>query len=151
MTAGFNPIVLNRLDWCRYLMIVSLDDFKEDGGSILHRFGENLQQVAVLVIIDQNLQFLQDVHILCDFDGRVLQVLAQQVVVGIRNRQELATSRFQILDGCDDVASIKSDVLDSGTSVIVDVLLDLTLPQTGGRFVDRHLESIHNFTISFEV
>ena len=39
-------------------MIVTLDHFQEDGGSILHRFGEYLQQITVLIIVDQNPQFL---------------------------------------------------------------------------------------------
>ena len=40
-------------------MVVALDDLYEDGGSVLHGLGEDLQQVAVVVIVDQDLQLLQ--------------------------------------------------------------------------------------------
>ena len=40
-------------------MVVPLDDLYEDGGSVLHGLGEDLQQVAVVVIVDQDLQLLQ--------------------------------------------------------------------------------------------
>ncbi len=36
---------------------LALDDFIEQGGAILHRLGEDLQQVAVLVAIDQDAIF----------------------------------------------------------------------------------------------
>ena len=38
---------------------MSLDDLQEQRGSILHVLGEDLQQVSVVVIVDQDLQFLQ--------------------------------------------------------------------------------------------
>ena len=40
-------------------MVVPLDDLYEDGGSVLHGLGEDLQQVAVVVVVDQDLQLLQ--------------------------------------------------------------------------------------------
>ena len=40
-------------------MIVALDDLEKDCGAVLQRLGEDLQQVAVLVIIDENIQLLQ--------------------------------------------------------------------------------------------
>ena len=41
-----------------HLMIVALDNFQKYRRPILHRFGEYLQQVAILVVIHQDLQFL---------------------------------------------------------------------------------------------
>ena len=38
---------------------MSLDDLQEQRGSILHVLGEDLQQVAVVVIVNQDLQLLQ--------------------------------------------------------------------------------------------
>ena len=42
-----------------YCEVVSLDNFQEEGGSILHVFGEQLQQVAIVIEIHENVQFLQ--------------------------------------------------------------------------------------------
>ena len=45
------------------LVVVPLDDLDEDGGPVLHRLGEDLQQVAVVVIVDQDLEFLDRVNV----------------------------------------------------------------------------------------
>ena len=39
---------------------MSLDDLQEEGGSVLHVFGEDLEKVAILVIVDQDVQLLSD-------------------------------------------------------------------------------------------
>lgn len=41
-------------------MVVPLDDLQEDRGSVLNRFGEDLEQVAFLIKIHQDLQFLEE-------------------------------------------------------------------------------------------
>ena len=41
------------------LVVASLDDFNEDGWTILNRFGEYLQEVAVIIVVNQDLQLLQ--------------------------------------------------------------------------------------------
>lgn len=40
-------------------MIVPLNDLKEQSGSVLHDFGENLKQVTIVIVIDQNVKFLK--------------------------------------------------------------------------------------------
>ncbi len=40
-------------------MIVPLNDLQEQRWPILHRLAEDLQQVAVLVVVDENFQLLQ--------------------------------------------------------------------------------------------
>ncbi len=40
-------------------MIVTLNHFKEQSWTILHIFGEYLQEVAVVIEVHQNAQFLQ--------------------------------------------------------------------------------------------
>lgn len=45
-----------------HLVIVSLNDLQEQSGSILHRFRENLQQVAIVIVIHQNVKLLQFCH-----------------------------------------------------------------------------------------
>ena len=42
-----------------HIVIVSLDDLQEQRRSILHSLGEYLQQVAVVIIVNQDLQLLQ--------------------------------------------------------------------------------------------
>lgn len=41
-----------------YLVIVALDDFQEERGPILHGLGEDLQEVAFLVVVYQDFQLL---------------------------------------------------------------------------------------------
>ena len=45
------------------LVVVPLDDLDEDGGPVLHWLGEDLQQVAVVVIVDQDLELLDRVNV----------------------------------------------------------------------------------------
>lgn len=40
-------------------MIAALNDFQEEGGAILHVFGENLQKVAMVIIVNQDPQALK--------------------------------------------------------------------------------------------
>ena len=40
-------------------MVVPLDDLQEEGGAVLHGLGEDLQQVAVVVKVHQDLQTLE--------------------------------------------------------------------------------------------
>ena len=40
-------------------MVVSLDDLQEDGGAVLHEFGEDLQQVALIIVVNQDVQTLE--------------------------------------------------------------------------------------------
>lgn len=42
-----------------YKVVVPLDDLQEKGWSVLHRFGEDLEEVALVVEIHQDFQFLE--------------------------------------------------------------------------------------------
>ena len=42
-------------------MVVPLDNLKEEGGAILDGLGEDLEQVAIFIKVDENVQFL-DLH-----------------------------------------------------------------------------------------
>ena len=106
-------------------MVVPLDDLYEDGGSVLHGLGEDLQQVAVVVVVDENPQLLEGVDVLLDLDLGVLEPLAQLAVVGVGDVEELSASVPEVLDALDDVVRPQSDVLDTCGAVVVDVLLDL--------------------------
>ncbi len=41
-----------------YTMVVPFDHLKEESWTILHGFGEDLKQVAIVIKIHQNIQFL---------------------------------------------------------------------------------------------
>lgn len=45
------------------LMVSALDDFEEKGRPVLERLGEDLQQVALVVIVDEDLLTLKDINI----------------------------------------------------------------------------------------
>ena len=45
------------------LMVSALDDFEEKGGSVLKRLSEDLQQIALVIVVDENLLTLKDVDI----------------------------------------------------------------------------------------
>ena len=40
-------------------MVVSLDDLQEEGGAVLHGLGEDLQQVALVIVVHQDLKTLE--------------------------------------------------------------------------------------------
>lgn len=41
-----------------YLVVVALNDFQEERGPVLHGLGEDLQEVAFLVVVHQDFQLL---------------------------------------------------------------------------------------------
>ena len=51
------------------LMVVSLNDLEEDSWPILHGLREDLQKVPVVIIINQNLQFLQLCQVLLNLQS----------------------------------------------------------------------------------
>ena len=51
------------------LMVVSLNDLEEDSWTILHGLREDLQKVPIVIIINQNLQFLQLCQILLNLQS----------------------------------------------------------------------------------
>lgn len=122
------------------LMVASLNDFDEERGSVLERLREDLQEVALLVIVNQNVELPDVLEVLLNLRAHLLQVREQVVVVGVRNRQELAAARSHSLDRVQDVVCAQGNVLYTGASVEIDVLLNLRFSLTLGRFVDRHLD-----------
>ena len=51
------------------LMVVSLNDLEEDSWTILHGLREDLQKIAIVIIINQNLQFLQLCQVLLNLQS----------------------------------------------------------------------------------
>src|SRR3990170_6739987 len=64
---------------------VPLDDLEEEGRAVLHRLGEDLEQVALLVAVGLDAQLLEEVH----RDADVADAIRQAGVVLVRQTQEL--------------------------------------------------------------
>ncbi len=113
-----------------------LDELEEDGRAVLDRLGEDLQQVAVLVAVGEDLQLAQGV----DGDAGVAHPLPQRVVVGVRGVQEPDPGRAHGAHGPDDVVGVEGDVLHARAAVELQVLVDLGLLLGDGGLVDRELD-----------
>lgn len=123
-----------------YLVVVTLDDLKEESRTVLARLGEDLKQVALVVVVDQNVQLLQNIQIFLHVHWRALQLLAQGVVVGLGDLQELDTTRTQLSNSVDHIGGVQSNMLHTTASVIIHVFLDLALAFAIRGFVDGHLD-----------
>ncbi len=113
-----------------------LNDLEEQCRPILHRLGEDLQHVALVVAVDQDAQFGQFLHVLVD----LADALRQHLVIRLRHAQERHVVGPQRLDRLDDVAGRQGDVLHAGSVVEVQVLLDLRASFRLRRLVDRELD-----------
>src|SRR5579875_3025121 len=88
---------------------VPLDEFEEHGGPVADGLGEDLQQVAVLVAVDQDVPALEllDRHADLADAGAQLRV----VVVRVRRREELHATGAHLVGGAQDVVGGQRDVL----------------------------------------
>lgn len=127
---------------CTYVVVVALDHFDEHRGTILHVFGEYLQQVAILVVVDQDLQLLQNLQVLFDLHLAAGESQPQKVVVRVRHGEKLDAARAEALYGRNNVVGVEGDVLDAGAAVVLDIFGDLGLPLARGRLVDRYFNRL---------
>jgi len=119
----------------------SLDHFQEQGRPVLQRPRKDLQEVALLVIVDEDLVLLQDGDVLLDIETHLGGPFSDHIVVGVRDLiQELDSSCLHPLHCLDDVVSPHGDVLDSRTTIVLHILLDLTLPDAVSWLIDGHLD-----------
>ena len=114
---------------------VPLDDLEEHRRTVLDRLGEDLEQVAVLVAVDEDLQLAQGLHRHPGLAGP----LAEGLVVRVRGVEELDAGRAHVADGLHDVVGVQRDVLDAGTAVELQVLVDLGLLLGDRGLVEREL------------
>lgn len=123
------------------LMVSTLDDLKEEGGSVLKWLGEDLEQVALVIVVHEDFLPLQDVDILLYLNVNVLKACADVVIVGVGDLvQEEDTTVFHAGHCLDNVLRAHGDVLHTWASVVVTELLDLALTLAVCRLVDRHLD-----------
>ncbi len=77
------------------LVVVSLDYLEEKRGSVFDGFGENLKEVALVVVVYQNFKLLESVNIFCDLDAGVFEALSEAIVIGVGDGKELDSSLSQ--------------------------------------------------------
>src|SRR5439155_21370101 len=111
----------------------SFDDLEEHRRAVLDRLGEDLEQVALIVAVDEDSEPRQLALVLVDLPDTVFQHL----VVAVRDADELDTGVAKVGDGGADVARGEGDVLDAGPAVELQILLDLGFLFPGGGLVDR--------------
>src|SRR5215831_2132067 len=115
---------------------VPLDHLEEDRRPVLRGLREDLEQVAVLVAVGQDLQAVQVLVVLADLSDASFDLF----VVGVRGIEEAHAAVLERLDGADDVVALHRDVLHARPVVELEVLLDLALALALGRLVDRELD-----------
>ena len=115
----------------------ALDDFDEYRRAVHQRFGEELQQVALVVAVDQDSELAQRGEVFVNLAHAVKDL----VVVGIGNGQEVNTACTEFSDRFDDVVGSQGEVLHARPAIEVDVLFDLGLFAALGGFVDRELDA----------
>src|SRR5581483_5552378 len=117
---------------------LALNDLEEDRRTIFHRLREELQQIAFLILVDEDLQLANLVDRLFDLADAAMQLF----VVGVGNRQELDAVRLQLRHGLDDVAAEQRDMLHPRAAVPLEVLVDLALLASRRGLVDGELHHL---------
>jgi len=119
---------------------VPLDELEEHRGPVADRLGEDLQQVAVLVAVDEDAAGPQ----LTDGNAHRADPGAQLWigVVRVGGGEELDAALPQAVHGRQDVAGGERQVLHAGPAVELQVLVDLRLPPAGRRLVQRELDPV---------
>jgi len=123
------------------LMVSALDDFEEESWSVLEGLREDLEQVTLVIVVDKDLLTLEHIDVLLNLNVGGGKTGAKVVVVSIGDLvKEQDTTVLHAGDRLNDGFRAHGDVLNTGTSVVVAELLDLTLTLAIGRLVDGHLD-----------
>ena len=123
------------------IVVSALDHLKEKRGAVLERFGEDLQEVTLVIVIDENPLTLDRVEVLLHLDVNVSEAGPQVVIICVRDRlEENDTTGLHALHGVDDVLGTHRDMLNTRATIILTELLDLALPHACRRLIDRHLD-----------
>src|SRR5215207_6374855 len=111
----------------------TLDDLEEQGRTVGDPLGEHLEEVAAGVPVDEDSELPQ----LVPRQPKACHSVAHVVVVRRRDVEETQAAVAQRPNGADNVVSSDGDVLDAGSAVEVEKLLDLARPQAWRRLVHR--------------
>lgn len=121
-------------------MVLSLDHLDEESWSVLNGLGEDLEEIALFIVVDQDFVLLENIDILGDLEIHILQILPNVVIVGIRNVEEFNSPSSHILDCWDDCWGIKSYMLHTSIFIVVHKLLNLRFSLSIGRLIDGNLD-----------
>ena len=117
------------------MLFRSLD---EHGRAVGHRLGEQLEEMAVRFVVDENAKSLN----LGPREVQKRQPVGDVLVVGVVGLEEPHSPTTQRADGLNDVVGTEGQMLNTGTPVGVDVLLNLALSFAVGRFVQGHHDGV---------
>src|SRR5882724_4897634 len=115
----------------------ALDDLIEERRTILHRLGENLQQVPLFVLIHQNAQLAN--FLLNVLRQDIPDAIRQHVVVAVGYGEKFDSIRAQLRYRLGDALARQSHMLDARPRVAIEIFLNLTLVPPRRRLVDRKL------------
>ena len=119
---------------------VPLDELEEHGRPVADRLGEDLQQVAVFVAVDEDAPLLQFLNRDPDLADPAAQDGVGVVAVG--GGEELHAALLELVDRLADVRGRKGQVLHAGAPVELQVLVDLGLALAAGGLVERELDPV---------
>src|SRR5665811_138003 len=119
---------------------VPLNEFEEYRGAVTDGLGEDLEQVAVFVAVDEDAALLQ----LLDRHPDVADAFAQRgiFVVAVRRGEELDTLGAQPVDRHEEVIRGEREVLRSGCPIELQVFVDLGFLLARCRLVERKLHPV---------
>ena len=139
-------VSFNRLEECfevsgsESIVVPALNHLEEKRWAVLERFREDLQEIALVIVIDQNSLTLDCIEVLLHLDINVSEAGSQVVIICVRDRlEENDAACFHALHGVDDILGTHGDMLNSRATIILTEFLDLTLSHSWCRFIDRHL------------
>lgn len=138
--------------------IMSLNDLHEDSRAV-HQvlqssvcdcnrskratyLGEQLQEVAILIEVDENIQAPDGLKVFLQLQSRLLQTRLHIFIICGWDLDELDAARFEVGDVPNNVVRHESNVLDTGSVVEVNILLNLGLLLALGGLVDGHLHNL---------
>lgn len=126
------------------LKVIPLNNLNKDGRAVHEGLGEDLQQIAALIVVDEDAEALDRVQVLLELPAALLRLeaLAHGVIVRGGDVDEVDAARAQGRDGGDDVRREEGDVLDARARVEDDVLLDLGHLLARSGLVDGHLDNV---------
>ena len=101
----------------------ALDDLEENRWAGLYGLGEDLEEVAFFVAVNEDAEFAQGADVFVD----ITDAFEKGVVIAVGYAEKLHTAGAQLADGADHVVSSDGDVLDTRAFVEVEVFFDLAL------------------------
>src|SRR5260370_20484691 len=110
---------------------------KEDGWATAYRFRKDLEQIALIVVVNQDTKLSNLVDILI----YVTNAIQYMIIVSRGSRQEIDPTLLQVAYRRYNIIGIQCNVLNPRAIVEVEVLFYLRLATTQCRFINRKLNT----------